>query len=144
MTLRRPTTRAKFSPHPQEDIIYAWPVGSMTNRQTFGGKTVTYEVVMYNDGALYCNCAGFQFAKDPKTCKHCNHVKEEAEKLFSDYQRGDFSNFQVIEETVTIPTVSAGIRKTTVVSVPGNVPPPTPESQANPNIRRRYGRVIEV
>ena len=65
MAIRRPTKVArKQEPikHSEENIIYAWPVKSMTNRQAFGGKTVTYEVVMYKDGELYCNCAAWQFA----------------------------------------------------------------------------------
>src|SRR5947209_8397359 len=69
MAIRRPTKVArKQEPikHSEENIIYAWPVKSMTNRQAFGGKTVTYAVVMYKDGQLYCNCAAWQFAKETK------------------------------------------------------------------------------
>lgn len=129
--------------HVEDKIIYAWPVKTMTNRQNFGGKAVVYEVVMYEDGFLYCNCAGWQFAKVPKTCKHCRHVETEAQQRYNEYKHGDFSNFQVIEEEVTIPTVNPALRRTRVTAVPGNVPPPAPEQSTNPNIRRRYGRVIE-
>jgi hypothetical protein len=127
--------------HDVDHVIYAWPVQSTSNRQTFGGTKVTYEVVMYECGCLYCNCAGWQFSKgDEKTCKHCNIIKEEASQRFAEYKRGDYSNFQVIEETVSIPTANAAVRRTTVVATPSVTPTPSKD----PNIRRRYGRVIEV
>jgi hypothetical protein len=126
--------------HDVDHVIYAWPVQSTSNRETFGGTKVTYEVVLYLCGCLYCNCAGWQFSKgDEKTCKHCNIVKAEAFDRFEEYKKGDFSHFQVIEETISIPT-QAGVRVTNVIATPvANQP-----EQKDPNVRRRYGRVIEV
>jgi hypothetical protein len=122
--------------HVENKIIYAWPVKSMTNRQTFGGQVVKYEVVMYEDGFLYCNCAAWQFSTLPKNCKHCRAVIDEAQKLFNEYKRGDFSNFQVLEEQADAPTVGRATRNAR--------PEVTPTPAIDPNIRRRYGRVIEV
>jgi hypothetical protein len=143
MAIRRINTKAQRATQidkvAQTDrtIIYTWPVKTMTSRVA-GGRQLVYEVVMYEDGFLYCNCPGWLFSRDTKTCKHCKYIEQEAQQRFEEYKRGDFTNFQVIETPVAVEEK----RDTLMEQLKASIQPP-PAPTPNPNVTRRYGRVIQ-
>lgn len=121
--------------------IYQWPVRSMTDRQTLAGTTFTYLVLLYADGTLYCDCPRWMFG-GKKTCKHCDFVRDEARERFSEFRRGDFSRFVVID--TQIPTVAPGtVGVQTVTAVPVPSVPVKAKSTSN-RVLPKYGRVIEM
>lgn len=69
--------------------------------------TTSYEVVLWNDGSVSCNCPGWIYNK-ARICKHTKIVADEAKKILSGEEK---PVFQKIEKSVVNREIKEGKRR---------------------------------
>lgn len=120
--------------HEADSAIFTWAVGSSRSRA--GGRAAKYEILLYGDGCLSCDCPGWLFhrradgagEKTVRGCKHTDAVNDEALDLRRRYQRGEKLP-QLSEPT---PTTAPAAGRTLKSKEPESAP------------AQKYGRVLDI
>jgi len=74
--------------HPTDSVIKIWTVN--TPRKNAAGQEVKYEVLLYDDGCISCNCPGWTFKRKgkPRECKHTREMVVMANETVELYKSG--------------------------------------------------------